>query len=57
VVLYGEVVMPGLRAGRHVLASAKQGVDGRDTPGHDEREMTVSQSAAQKKSRTQESPA
>jgi hypothetical protein len=32
-----SVVMPGLVPGIHVLAaSAKQDVDGRDKPGHDE---------------------
>jgi hypothetical protein len=32
-----ELVMPALVAGIHVFrAAAKQGVDGRDRPGHDE---------------------
>jgi hypothetical protein len=30
------LVMPGLVPGIHVLATPKQGVDGRDRPGHDE---------------------
>jgi hypothetical protein len=36
----GSFVMPALVAGIHVLLAAtnKQGVDGRDEPGHDERE-------------------
>jgi hypothetical protein len=29
--------MPALVAGIHVFNAAKQGVDGRDKPGHDER--------------------
>jgi hypothetical protein len=33
-----EVVMPGLVPGIHVFASlAKEDVDGRDKPGHDEK--------------------
>ena len=34
---FGEisVVMPGLVPGTHVLLAAKQGVGGRDKPGHD----------------------
>ena len=35
-----ELVMPGLVPGIHVLASvSKKDVDGRDKPGHDEREI------------------
>jgi hypothetical protein len=35
----GKLVMPGLVPGIHVLAALKQeGVDGRDKPGHDEKE-------------------
>jgi hypothetical protein len=35
---YGEVVMPGLVPGIHVLkTSSKKDVDGRDKPGHDEK--------------------
>jgi hypothetical protein len=31
--------MPGLVPGIHVLPRGKKGVDGRDEPGHDEREF------------------
>jgi len=31
-----DVVMPGLVPGIHVLSAAKEDVDGRDKPGHDE---------------------
>jgi len=36
-----KVVMPGLVPGIHVLRSARQGVDGRDRPGHDAVETPV----------------
>ncbi|SFP99138.1 hypothetical protein SAMN05216330_11349 [Bradyrhizobium sp. Ghvi] len=31
--------MPGLVPGIHVLRAVRQGVDGRDKPGHDERDI------------------
>jgi hypothetical protein len=41
--------MPALVAGIHVFSAAKQGVDGRDKPGHDEcmiqRARTLTQAA------------
>jgi hypothetical protein len=33
-----RIVMPGLVPGIHVLSNARQRVDGRDTPGHDDAE-------------------
>jgi hypothetical protein len=36
-----HAVMPGLVPGIHALAAKKQDVDGRDKPGHDEREVRV----------------
>jgi hypothetical protein len=41
-----EVVMPGLVPGIHVLGTARQGVDGRDKPGHDNVEPQLSQAPA-----------
>ena len=35
-----ELIMPGLVPGIHVLAALKQGMDGRDEPGHDD-EMQI----------------
>jgi hypothetical protein len=38
-----EVVVPGLVPGIHVLCTARQGVDGRDKPGHDDVEASAPQ--------------
>lgn len=37
-----EAVMPGLVPGIHVLRALRQGVDGRDMPGHDDAERVTS---------------